>query len=725
MTSSEAFLDSPLVVELGSRISVGFAGGLLAQLGATVAAVEPPVPSEKEKWARRPVVMAGKKSLCIDRQSAAGREELEVLLARADAVLLSTDVDVDDREVWSKSAPASAILCDVTAFGHTGPLANRPLSEGLVEAVSGIVDTTGRLEHAPVSIGTPLLEIHAALYATSAILAARRVRRLSGRGQKVDVALFDVGVTSLVNFLPLAILGKATARSGNRHPLYTPWGTYQTSDGSLQICAVTDAHWRSICDVMGRSELAADPRFATSDARLRNYRGVDEVVNAWAGCTSVAQGERALLARGIPCGPVVGMADIESEPNIRHRNSIVSLEDPVSHKRVRVAASPLRASPVGGKSAPSIPEPDQDRSMLETLRATPASVGILSRAPAVEPPTNAAQPALPYEGIRVIEIGQYTVAPMASRILGALGADVIKVESPGGDATRSAAPFRDDGASYIFAISNTDKRGVVLDLREDRDRDRLSRLFSTADVLVENLKPGSLTKLGFGGESLRRSHPNLIVCSVSGFGTDSAYPGRPALDTVIQAMSGLMDATQVEGEPTKAGISASDNLGGQFGLLAICAALDLRERTGIAVHIDLSMQDASVWATQLEWSAAQHRSPRPKVVPFASGYVAIERAASGKLTDEAIRAALDSGAAAEVLSATAVMQHPQVAARKLLVECPTVEGDRWLVFSLPFKMLSSQAGVRSVMASLGATDSAIHAELDRVHPKAAEWNSTR
>lgn len=712
MPDPQTFLDSPLVVELGSRISVGLAGSLLAQLGATVVVVEPNASSSKGKWARRPLAMAGKRSLCVNRESDRGRNELSLLLANADIVLTSSDIDTGDREIWANPPQASTIVCDVTAFGHTGPLAGTPFSDGLVQAVSGIIDTTGEANKPPLPIGTPLLEVHSALYAASAILAARRVRQRQGAGQKIDVALFDVGVTSLVNFLPLAILKRTATRSGNRHPLYTPWGTYRTADGVLLICAVTDAHWRAICEVMGKPELVEHSQFSSSDARLRNFQAVDLEVGDWMSRITLAEAERALLAKGIPCGPVVTGANIDRDANILHRRSIATLIDPATGDAVKLPASPIRATPVSGRSPTSIPIRDEYRPHLHALQAVhpgrknAAAVRNQSWEGIADSPTD-----LPFAGVRIVEIGQYTVAPLASRILGALGADVVKIESPTGDATRSAAPFREDGASYIFAISNTDKRGIILDLKQPQDRQRLDDLLKTSDALVENLKPGSLVKLGFGSDDLRRRHPHLIFCSVNGFGNDSAYPGRPALDTVVQAMSGLMDVTHVEGRPIKAGISASDNLGGQFALLALCAALELKERMGVAVHFDLSMQDATVWATQLEWSDPEKRSPAPDIRREGDRYVALDTPdaslRSEKSVDDAACAVPTETRAtqlAPVLSVEQVFGHQQTIARQLLKECPTVDGDRWRVFSLPFKLLGSSAAVRTVMGRLGADD---------------------
>ena len=124
------------------------------------------------------------------------------------------------------------------------------LSEGLVEAITGIADITGTAEGAPTIIGTPILDMHAAVYASGAIVSALRLRRLCGLAERIDVALFDVGATALINYLPLFLVGRSSTRSGNRHPLFTPWSTFDAVDGTVQICAVTDLQWKAICEAM-------------------------------------------------------------------------------------------------------------------------------------------------------------------------------------------------------------------------------------------------------------------------------------------------------------------------------------------------------------------------------------------------------------------------------------------------------------------------------------------
>jgi crotonobetainyl-CoA:carnitine CoA-transferase CaiB-like acyl-CoA transferase len=709
MNETETFLGPLSVIELGSRVAVGAAGSLLAQLGASVVVVEPATPSSAGKWKNRAPMMAGKKSVVLDRAS--GAAEISRLIERADVVLLSSDTDPDDLPLW-RQARANAIVCDVTAGGHNGPLAGVALSEGLVQAMTGIADTTGFADGAPTIIGTPLLDMHAAVYASAAIVSALRLRRLCGLAERIDIALFDVGVTALINFLPLFLVGRSSTRSGNRHPLFTPWSTFDAADGTLQICAVTDLQWKAICEAMGTSDSATDPRFATSTARFENREAIEALVGDWARKNTIQECERLLTERGIPSGRILEVADIAADRNVLHRGSVRMLQDPVHDSPVAVSASPFRGTPMCGRSPDHIPHPNEDSRRLQAHSDNDggAAPSVVRKSPRV---------VRPFEGVRIVEIGQYTVAPLASRIMGALGADVIKVESPSGDALRGAAPFRDDGAAYIFAVSNTDKRGIVLDLRRQADRDTLHEILATADVLVENLKPGSLAKQGFGGPELRARHPRLICCSVSGFGADSAYLNRPALDTVIQAASGLMDITRANGKPAKAGISSSDNFGGQFAFLAIAAALELRDRTQIAVHFDLSMQDLSLWASQLEWNGK--RSDRPAIVPACDGYIAIEdaaiaaeaRALSHLSRQEIVTAVAPRGRAAPVLTVSEVFQHPQTSARGLLANCPTPEGDVWTVFSLPFRMDQTPTNVQWVMGRLGGTDAEVRADVAR------------
>ena len=315
----------------------------------------------------------------------------------------------------------------------------------------------------------------------------------------------------------------------------------------------------------------------------------------------------------------------------------------------------------------------------------------------------------PLAGLKVLEIGQYTTAPLVARNLGALGAEVLKIEPPGGDAARGWPP-QQHGQGYFFTLSNSDKRSVCLDLRDPVDRARFASLLRDADVLVENLKPGALDKLGFDASSRERINPALVYCAISGFGADSAYPGRPAFDTVIQAMSGIMDSIRVNGVPQKTGVSFADILGGLFGLVGTLGALMSREQIGAGDALDLSMQDAAAWITQ--WQRAGLDGLRDaSVVRCADGYVAVE--GTGKTPAEIAEAADTTRAAlverlagcgiaaSAVHSVREVAESGQARQRALLRRVHDSTGREWPVFASPIRLHAYASGPQAAIGPLG------------------------
>jgi crotonobetainyl-CoA:carnitine CoA-transferase CaiB-like acyl-CoA transferase len=175
---------------------------------------------------------------------------------------------------------------------------------------------------------------------------------------------------------------------------------------------------------------------------------------------------------------------------------------------------------------------------------------------------------LPLAGVRVVEMTHMVMGPTCGMILAQLGAEVIKVEPPAGDKTRSLGGM---GVSF-FPLFNRGKRSVVLDFIKPEDREMMHRLLSNADVFVENFRDGQLEKQGLGADELRRRHPHLIVCGHKGF-LSGPYEHRPALDEVVQMMSGLAAMTGTSQKPQRVGSSANDIMGGMFGAISILAAL--------------------------------------------------------------------------------------------------------------------------------------------------------
>jgi formyl-CoA transferase len=207
---------------------------------------------------------------------------------------------------------------------------------------------------------------------------------------------------------------------------------------------------------------------------------------------------------------------------------------------------------------------------------------------------------LPLAGVRVVDVGTRIAAPFCAALLGELGADVVKVEDPGtGDVLRDIGPFV-DGTSLFWAVEGRGKRSVTCDLRDDRGQHLFRRLVATADVLVENFRPGTLERWGLGPERL---DPSLVIVRISVFGQSGPAADRPGLDLVALAAAGLLAISGYpDGPPTKSGITVADHLTGAFAAQAALAALVERQRTGRGTVIDAPLH-ASVLRV-LEWTVA-------------------------------------------------------------------------------------------------------------------------
>ncbi|WP_342725425.1 CoA transferase [Bradyrhizobium sp. B097] len=192
---------------------------------------------------------------------------------------------------------------------------------------------------------------------------------------------------------------------------------------------------------------------------------------------------------------------------------------------------------------------------------------------------------LPLEGVRVVEMTHMVMGPTCGMILAQLGAEVIKVEPPAGDKTRSLGGM---GVSF-FPLFNRGKRSVVLDFAKPEDRDTMHRLLAGADVFLENFRDGQLDKQGLGADELRAKYPHLIIAGHKGF-LSGPYDHRPALDEVVQMMSGLAAMTGTRDKPQRVGSSANDIMGGMFGVISILAALYQKRggnRNGADIRIGL------------------------------------------------------------------------------------------------------------------------------------------
>ncbi|MCY3824494.1 MAG: CoA transferase [Nitrospinae bacterium] len=198
------------------------------------------------------------------------------------------------------------------------------------------------------------------------------------------------------------------------------------------------------------------------------------------------------------------------------------------------------------------------------------------------------------QGLKVVDASQFNAGPIVSLYLAGYGAEVIKVERPGGEDSRAIGPFKNGESSYFMSL-NRGKRSITLNLKNPEGVEVFRKLCREADVLVENLLPGVMDRLGVGWEVLRADNPRLVYGAVSGFGQTGKNARRPAFDSLLQAAGGLISVTgPVDGEPVRVGVSIIDVTSGLYLLSGILTALLKRERTGEGARVDASMMGATV-----------------------------------------------------------------------------------------------------------------------------------
>jgi len=331
------------------------------------------------------------------------------------------------------------------------------------------------------------------------------------------------------------------------------------------------------------------------------------------------------------------------------------------------------------------------------------------------------------DGIRVLDHTQVMAGPFCAMLLADMGADVIKIEPPGGESTRGGELELIPGVSASFLAVNRNKRGLVLDLKRREGVDILKRLAGTADVLVENYRPGVAARLGVDYATLATINPRLVYCSISGFGQSGPYAHLGGFDLIAQGMSGIMSATGGEdGPPVKVGVPIADLGAGLFGLMGILAALRARRVTGRGQLVDTSLFEAglalSAWEATEYWYTGATPRPLGTAHRLSAPYQAF-RASDGHFTVGAANERLWPRFAAllglEPLTsdprfATAAVRLRNRAALQALVEAVTVGRPRhhWLalceeagipagpIYSVPEALADPHALARGMVQEL-------------------------
>ncbi|MEC3919159.1 CaiB/BaiF CoA transferase family protein [Nocardia sp. CDC160] len=255
-------------------------------------------------------------------------------------------------------------------------------------------------------------------------------------------------------------------------------------------------------------------------------------------------------------------------------------------------------------------------------------------------------------GVRVLDLTNVLAGPFAGYQLALMGADVIKIETPRtGDLARQLGADLDlttEGLGVSFLAQNSEKRSVTINLKSSGGKDVFEKLVRTADVVLENFRPGVLDRLGFGWNQLHRINPRLIYCAVSGFGSTGPMRGRPAYDQVIQGLSGIMSITgSAESAPLRVGYPVCDSFGGLTAAFAIAAALLRQQRTGRGAFLDTSMLDAAL--TSMGWVVSDHMIAGREPIPMANENITSAPSGTFDTADGALNIAANKQEQYEIL----------------------------------------------------------------------------
>ena len=381
-----------------SRVLAGpYCTQLLSDLGAVVWKIEPPGGEDTRSWGPPfaggesgyfLAVNRGKKSIAVDLKHPEGRALVRRLALAADVVVENYKVgDLARYGLGYEGLAAERpdlVYCSITGFGQDGPRAAEPGYDAAVQALSGLMAMTGEPDRPPVKLPVAWIDILAGLHAAVAILAALRDRDRSGSGKRLDIALLDVALASLVNQAQGALLtGEAPRRLGSAHPNIVPYQAFEAADGALVLAVGNDAQFRRMCGVLGRPEWADDPRFANNAGRVEHR---NELVPQIADRLR-AEPRARLLARlreaGLPATPVADVLEALADPQAEARGAVRSVDHPAAGEIPSLASALRFAGGSADGAAPPVLGEHTREVLGAVLGLTDGDLDVLQAAQAV------------------------------------------------------------------------------------------------------------------------------------------------------------------------------------------------------------------------------------------------------------------------------------------------------------------------------------------------------
>ena len=342
--SKNGCIEDMLVIEIADGWSAGaVAGRLLSELGARVIKIEPPQGDRLRRLgpgrdasssASFRNLNTNKESIVLNLNGPDGLQMFDALVTKCDVLITDQTTVLEagfkiDFDTWAIANPG-LVACHFSPYGRKGPLAGKLGGDLVAQAMGGIIATTGHPGQLPHKAGPPLAIHNAALMGGSSILAALFEREISKIGAEIDMSLYDGMVSLLYTFMPgYFISGKAPGPQGNQHPMAAPWDNYPTQDGWVIICMADDRQWRNFLNLIGKAELADDPRYKTNDERGKNKirPEVNQLVIDFLADKTTEEALRLLTDGQVPAGPIYSLPELIEDAQFRARDMVWEMTD--------------------------------------------------------------------------------------------------------------------------------------------------------------------------------------------------------------------------------------------------------------------------------------------------------------------------------------------------------------------------------------------------------------
>jgi crotonobetainyl-CoA:carnitine CoA-transferase CaiB-like acyl-CoA transferase len=583
------------VIELSTGITGPYAGKVLADAGADVVKLEPPAGDPLRRWTASHTELpdgadgalfqylnANKRGAIADLERMDGRALTLDLAAGADIVIESLGPGGAERagldwETVHARNPATSWVA-ISPWGTTGPWADRPCTEFTLQAAVGSTAYRGHPDLGPVAAGGRIGEwipgIYAALGGLFGWLSARR----TGEGQRVDVSMFETLVLSMTVYHDLnsQFFDGPLAQS-----IETP-SIEPAKDGWVGLCTITGQQWKDFCSLIGQQEVGDSERYLDARNRMADLESVHRMIHAWTKEHTVAEIVEVAQMMRIPANPLGDGRTLPEMDQFVERE--VFLKNPAGFLQPR---PPYRLHSTGG--APQ-------------LRVAPR-LGEHTEAIAAERDAGreATEPeggeALPLSGLRVLDLTAFWAGPVATSLLGEMGADVIKVESiQRPDGMRFAGSVMNDTMWEYNPINhgcNSSKRCVTLQLDSDEGLALVKRLVEQADIVAENFSARVLDNFGLGWDTVRALNPRAILLRMPSFGLDGPWRDNVGFAMNIEQVSGLAWMTGYPHMPLVVR-GACDPLGGMHAVFATLLALEERRRTGEGQLVEVPLVEPAI-----------------------------------------------------------------------------------------------------------------------------------